>query len=64
MSNKAGDFAENLATVSNIVALTVKTLGKISDQQSTEVSVAAREILVTRTLQRIGSQLREKPIEG
>jgi len=64
MSNKAGDFAENLATVSNIVALTVKTLGKISDQQSTEVSVTAREILVTRTLQRIGSQLREKPIEG
>lgn len=64
MSNKAGVLATNLATTSNIVALTVKTLSKISDQQSIEVSPAARDILVTRTVQRIASQLRSKPIEG
>lgn len=64
MSNKAGVLANNLATTSNIVALTVKTLSKISDQQSIEVSQAARDILVTRTTQRIASQLRAKPIEG
>lgn len=64
MSNKAGVLATNLATTSNIVALTVKTLSKISDQQSIEVSQAARDILVTRTTQRIATQLRAKPIEG
>ena len=64
MSNKAGNFANNLAVVSNITALTAKTLGKISDQQDLEISQTTRELLVARITQRVASNLRNKPIEG
>lgn len=62
--NKAANLAENLATCSNIVALTVKTLSKVSDQDSLEVSQTARDLMVTRATQRLASQLRSKPVEG
>ncbi len=62
--NKTGVMAENLATCSNIVALTVKALSKVSDQNSLEVSQTARDLMVTRATQRLASQLRSKPVEG
>lgn len=64
MSNKAGNFAENLAVTSNITSLAVKALGKVSDQQDSELSPAIRSVLVTRVTQRLAANLRQKQIEG
>ena len=64
MSNDANVMTENLSVTSNVVALTVKTLSKISDQSSVEISNGTRSILVTRILQRLAIQLRNKDIEG
>lgn len=60
MSNKAVVFAENLSVVSNVTALTLAALSKVSKQDDVELNAASRDLMVARIHQRIASNLRIK----
>mgnify|MGYP003605852842 CR=1 FL=1 len=61
MSNKASEFAENLAVVSNITALSVAALQKVGNTDDVELNAASRDLLVQRIQKRIAHNLRNKP---
>lgn len=62
MSNKATVFAENLSVVSNVTALTIAALNKVSKQEDVELNAASRDLMVARIQARLASNLRLKVI--
>ncbi len=60
MSNKASEFAENLAVVGNVTALTIKVLQNVGMSQDVELNAASRDLMTRRVLKRIAHNLRSK----
>lgn len=62
MSNQATVFAENLSIVSNVTALTIAALQKVSVQEDVELNAASRDLMVARIHSRLAHNLRLKDV--
>lgn len=62
MSNKASDFAMNLAVTTNIISLTQDVIGRVSDHHKDEVSAVLKKAMLERAARRLAYKLREAQV--